>query len=123
MATPSATTTMNTTVTDAAGNTETIVGGAAFPIGVGIAPVDQEVVLTNAVFTALVVPAGAKVLRLRTNGAVSLTLKGVTGDTGFPITPGSNPLADDCYWTLGANPSIGILNGGASPVTVRCIWM
>lgn len=118
-------TVLTTTVTDTAGGTLTIANatGNTFNLGVGNAAVDQEVSLTNGVFTALTVPSGAKAVRLRLGGAVSLVLKGVTGDTGIPISPSVNPLTDDLYLTLGASPSVGILNNGASPVTIRAIWM
>lgn len=116
-------TSMTTTVTDAAGNVLNVVSSPQFNLGVGGFAVDQEVSLTNAVFTAFTVPTGAKAVRIRTNNAPSLVLKGITGDTGIPISVSATPLSDDIYLTLGATPALGILNNGASPVTVRCIWM
>lgn len=119
---PTAQTNMVTTVTDSAGNTLTMASNNTYNLGTGNAAVDQEVVLTNGVFTALTVPAGSNRVRIRTNGGVSLVLKGVTGDTGIPITLASSALADDIYLTLGPSPTLGLLNNGAAPVTIRVLW-
>ena|SRR5438445_9899757 len=114
---------LRTTVVDSAGQVLTVQSDSVFNLGVGNAAVDTEVVLTNGVFTALSVPTGSKAVRIRTSGAVSLTLKGVTGDVGVTISPATGAITDDLYLTLGTTPSIGILNGGASPVTARVIFL
>jgi len=83
----------------------------------------QTVSLTGSAFTALTVPSGAKAVMILLGTAVSLTLKGVTGDTGITIAPASAPIADAFICLpLGATPSIGIANGSASAQSVEVIW-
>jgi hypothetical protein len=75
----------------------------------------RAVSLAGSGFTALAVPTGAKAVRIWLPAtAVSLTLKGITGDTGIAITPSSNALALPVTLPLASAPSIGILNGGAT---------
>src|SRR5690349_9701292 len=110
------------TVTDATGlisNRELPV--QRFSLGVGNAPVRQEVSLTGGAFTALTVPTGAKLLQILTNGTPSLVLKGVTSDTGIALSPATGALIIDQLLTLGTSPSIGILNNGTT-ATIECIW-
>jgi phage baseplate assembly protein gpV len=84
----------------------------------------EEVSLTGSAFTALTVPTNAKKVRLIIPAAaVSLTLKGVTGDTGTTITPASNYIGGTVELTLGASPSLGILNGSATARTITAIWL
>lgn len=117
---------MRTTITDSTGQISTLLSDNTFPLGTGDAAVDTEVTIAATTFQALTVPTGAKAVRIRPGTAVSLTLKGVTGDTGIAITPASMPAGqtvfDDVYLPLGATPSIGILNGGAGSVTLRVIF-
>lgn len=87
------------------------------------APVDQEFSIPASTFQALSPPAGARLLLIRTS-APSLTLKGVTGDTGIALTPAANVLPIDIAIPLGATPSVGIANGSATTAaTVRCAWL
>lgn len=83
----------------------------------------EEVSLTGAAFTALSPPTGARaVLILPDEEAVSLSLKGVTGDTGTTMAPASNPINGPSLLFLGSSPSIGIANGG-STTTAVVIWL
>lgn len=84
----------------------------------------EEVSLAGSItFTALTVPSGAKaVLIIPPPGTTSLTAKGITGDTGTTIVPASTPILAPLFLTLGASPSLGILNAG-STVTVTIIWV
>ena len=84
----------------------------------------ETVTLTGSAFTALTVPTGSKaVLIFPADGAVSLTLKGVTGDgTGISIVPASVPINGPLFLTLGTTPSIGILNGGATS-SAEILWL
>jgi hypothetical protein len=78
----------------------------------------------SSTFTALSPPSGSKAVFIcPPSGTTSLTLKGVTGDgTGITIVPASTPILAPLFITLGASPSIGILNGG-STVSVVVIWL
>ena len=82
----------------------------------------ESVSLTGSAFTALSPPSGAKALLIDLGAAVSLTLKGVTGDTGIALEPASASLALPLFFPLGSSPSIGIANGSASTQTVICYW-
>ena len=85
----------------------------------------REIVsLPGSAFTALTVPSGAKaVLIVLEAAAVSLTLKGLTADTGTTIAPASNPINGPTFLFLGATPSIGILNGSATTRTALVVWL
>ena len=74
-------------------------------------------------FNALSPPSGSKALIILLGTATSLTLKGITSDTGVALTPASGPLGIDVIIPLGTSPSIGILNGLGSAQTVECIWL
>lgn len=121
---PIATLQLNFLVEDGAGNRDTDATRARWSCGnansLGVQR--QQVVLAGSVFTALTVPSGAKTVEIRVGSAVSLTLKGVTGDAGIAITPATNPTGCPVILPLGATPSIGILNGSASPQTVEVIF-
>lgn len=81
----------------------------------------RETVSLTASFNALSPPSGSAALFLhRVSGNVTLTLKGVTGDTGIVLqsgTLGTIPM----LIPLGTSPSIGILSDGSA--TVECIWL
>jgi len=83
----------------------------------------QTISCTGSAFTALTVPSGAQLLIILPGTAISLTLKGVTGDTGITIAPASNPIRFPLIIPLGATPSIGIANGNASAQEVELIWL
>lgn len=108
------------------------------PAGIGIAQTNQSrwtpgagtggkretVSLTGSAFTALSPPSGSKLLVIVLGAAVSLTLKGITGDSAsITLTPATNPLGLDAMIPLGATPVIGILNGVVTAQTVECIWL
>lgn len=80
----------------------------------------QEVSLTGSAFTTITVPSGARAVLIEPGSATSLTIKGVTGDTGTTIVPSSNTPGLPIFLPLGSSPSLGILNGG-STATVR-LW-
>lgn len=92
--------------------------------GPGVTPNGKRetVSLPGSTYTALTVPSGAKHLYIILGTAVSLTIKGASGDTGIPILPSSNPTGADLSTPLGASPTPGILNGSASTQTVEVIW-
>lgn len=82
----------------------------------------ETVSLTNAAFTALTVPAGAKGILLMCDASVGpMTLKGVTGDTGIVILTAVAPGVP-IMLPLGTTPSIGILNSNAAAQSVDIIW-
>ena len=84
----------------------------------------EEVTLTGSAFTALSPPTNAKKVRIiLPAAAVSLTLKGVTGDTGITLSPASNFIGGTVELTLGASPSLGILNGSATARLITVIWL
>lgn len=88
----------------------------------------ETVSLTGSTFTALSPPTGAVALLIPFDKApnttlVSLTLKGVTGDsTGIAIIPSSNSKNIPLLLPLGSSPSIGILNGG-STANIEIVWL
>jgi hypothetical protein len=83
----------------------------------------REVVsLTGAAFTALSPPTGATAVLILPGALVSLTLKGITGDAGIPVTPASGPISAPLFLTLGATPALGILNPGSTG-TVTVLWV
>jgi hypothetical protein len=81
----------------------------------------REYTIASATFQALVIPTGADYLVIFPRTATSLILKGVTGDTGVPITKASSPDGGPIVLSLGPAPSVGILNNGASSVTIEVI--
>lgn len=82
----------------------------------------ESVSLTgSSTFTALTVPSGAKGVRILLPAtATSLTLKGVTGDTGVTIVGASGYTGLPIVLPV-SSPSIGILNAG-STVTAVVEW-
>ncbi len=95
-----------------------------FVPGAGTTGKRETVVLTGSAFTALAPPSGSKLLILILGSAVSLTLKGLTGDSSsITIAPATNPPGFDLHLPLGASPVLGILNGSASIQTVEAIWI
>lgn len=82
----------------------------------------ESVSCTGSAYTALSPPAGAKAVAILPGSAVSLTLKGVTGDTGIPIAPASAPIGIPCLLPLGATPTLGIANASATAQVVTVVW-
>lgn len=85
-------------------------------------PKREIITLTASVFNALTVPTGAKGVWIDPKTATTLTVKGVTGDTGIvsvPTTANSLPI----FLPLGTSPSIGILNNVASEQVVEVTWV
>lgn len=83
----------------------------------------ETVTVSGSSFQALSVPSGAKSVIVLLGTAVSITLKGITGDTGVAMTPSSNPLGLPLILPLGASPSIGLRNADASAVSIPVIWV
>lgn len=83
----------------------------------------QPLSLAASVFTALTVPTGAKAVLLDLGQAVSLTLKGLTGDTGIVLCAATAPLGVPVVLPLGTAPSIGILNGLGSTQVIQALWL
>lgn len=82
----------------------------------------ETVSLTNAAFTALTVPAGAKGVLICCDQLLGpMTLKGVNGDAGIVILTASAPGVP-ILLPLGTTPTIGILNSNAAAQTVDIIW-
>jgi hypothetical protein len=92
--------------------------------GAGVGGVRETITLAASVFTAISVPTGSKAIIIILGSATSLTLKGATGDaTGIALCPATNPTGLDLIMPLGASPSIGILNGLASPQNIEVILL
>lgn len=65
-------------------------------------------------FQSITIFTGAKYIFIDPKGSTSLTIKGVTGDSGCPISPSSAPIDGPICLTLGSSPTLGILNGASS---------
>lgn len=82
----------------------------------------QTLSLTASTNNTITVPSGAKWVRFILGTAVSLTLKGASGDTGVALTPSSNPIGADMEMPL-SSASIVIYNGSSSAQTIEAIWL
>lgn len=91
--------------------------------GAGANGTRQQVTLTASAFTALSPPSGSKAVVLILGTATSLTLKGLTSDTGVKLTPASAALGIDVIIPLGTSPSIGIANGLGSDQIIEAIFL
>jgi hypothetical protein len=95
-----------------------------FAPGAGNVGEVTTVTLAANAFTAITVPAGAKAMLIELpTAAVSLTLKGVTGDSGISLTPATNFVGLPVLIPLGASPSVGILNGSSTEQTVTVTFL
>lgn len=88
----------------------------------------ELVTLPASTFVALAPPTGASCLviafdRPPNKGAVNLTIKGVTGDTGIKLNPPSNPKNIPLCLPLGPAPSIGIANDHSTAQTLELLWL
>ena len=83
----------------------------------------ETVTISGSSFQTLTVPTGAKAVIILLGTAVSITLKGITGDTRIANTPSSNPLGLPIILPLASGPSIGLRNGDASAVSIPVIWI
>ena len=86
-------------------------------------PKREVVSLTGSAFTALSPPSGAKAAIIDVGTSVSLTLKGLTGDSGTTVAPASSPIGLPLVVPLGATPSIGFANGSSTEQTVTVWWV
>jgi len=91
--------------------------------GAGVSGKREDVTLTASSFSAFTVPTGAKFALIDVGSAVSLTLKGVTSDTGIAICPASGPLQIPVLMPLNGTPSIGIANGANVNQVVSILWL
>lgn len=81
---------------------------------------DRTTVTLSAAFNALTVPSGAVFVRIVwVSGTGTLTLKGVTGDTG--IAMGALSATSPAIMLPVSSPSIGILASGSGSVEVT--WL
>lgn len=113
---------LRVTVTDSSGlNINRELPPTRFACASGL-PKQEVVSLTGSAFTALSPPSGAKAVVIQPGTATTLTIKGITGDTGVASVPASNPIGGDMLLYLGSSPSIGILNGG-STAAVTLLWL
>lgn len=78
--------------------------------------------LSATAFTALSPPSGARALLILPGSAVSLTLRGVSGDTGISLSPSSNPIGLPVLLPL-SSASVGIYNGSSVAQLVSLIWL
>ena len=78
--------------------------------------------LTGSSNNTITVPTGATFVRLILGTAVSLTLKGASGDTGVPLTPSSNPKGLWVDLPL-SSATIVIHNGSAGAQSIEAIWL
>jgi hypothetical protein len=83
----------------------------------------QEYTLAPAAFQALSVPSGAQGVLIDPGGAVSLTLKGVTGDTGIAVAPATLPITVPIILPLGPTAVLGIRNGAGVAQTIRVAFL
>lgn len=84
----------------------------------------REVVTISATtFQALSPPTGAAAALIYPGASVSLTLKGVTGDTGIACAPTSLPKEIPLLIPLGASPSIGVYNGHSASQSLTVVWL
>lgn len=88
-----------------------------FSPGTGL-PKEEWVTLASG-FNALTAPSGATAVTIFTEETVSLTLKGITGDTGIALTPASNVKKGFVHLPV-SSPSIGLAASGAA--TIRVLW-
>lgn len=94
-----------------------------FTVGVGANGQRQTISLTGSAFTSLTVPSGSKLVMLFLDGAISLVLKGITGDSGITLAPSTNPIGVDALIPLGASPTIGILNNSTSTQVIEICFL
>jgi hypothetical protein len=111
-------------VSDASGTREWSQPSTKFGLGVGAYEVVQDLTLTGSADTVVSVPTGAKAVFIRPGTAVSLSIKGATGDGNLlTVTPASNPIAADMFLTLGASPVLVIHNGSAATQAITLVFL
>ncbi len=82
----------------------------------------RQTVTLTAAFTALTPPTGATFVCIQmTTGTATLTLKGVTGDTGIVLNAAALLTLPICLPLVAASSSIGILSDGAA--TLDLLWL
>lgn len=84
----------------------------------------QTISLPASTFTAIPVPSGAKVVILILGGAVSLVLKGITGDSNsMTLTPATNPLGIDAMFPAGPAMVFGLLNNALVSQSIEALFL
>lgn len=107
-------------VNDGTRDVTTFVQSSSVAIAAGVGDGTMQTVAIANGFNALTVPTGAKgVLIKLVSGALTLTLKGVTGDTGIKMQSGTLSTVP-IMLPLGTTPSIGIAADGAG--TIEILW-
>ena len=99
-----------------------IVQGVTYNLPNGVLQVNS-VVFGSGTFISTTGPSGAVVCLISppAANAVQLTLKGVTGDTGIPITP-NNVTPIPFFSTAGTN-TIGLTSASAITGNVYLVWL
>ena len=109
------------TVTDAAGTTQERMDLLGSISAVFKGNGQRQPITLASGFNAITVPTGAQAVVISVlSGAVTMVLKGVTGDTGVAIQAaalGTVPLV----LPLGTTPSLGITAGGAA--VIDCLFL
>lgn len=83
--------------------------------------VEELKALTAGAFNSITVPTGTPELVVivpPTTNTQTLTLKGITGDTGVALA-----VADPTVIAFGASPAFGITVGAGSTVNVTLVWL
>ncbi len=111
---------LSAVVNDGSRNTQQFYSAPTISDVVGTNGKREDVALTAA-FTALSPPTGASAVLIKVvSGAVTLTLKGVTGDTGIKMQSAALTTIPICI-PLGSSPSIGVLSDGTAVLEV--LWL
>ncbi len=81
----------------------------------------EQVALSSG-FNALTPPTGATLCIIEpVSGAVTWTLKGVTGDTGIALAAANTLPTKHAVLPLGSSPALGITTNGAA--VARVYWL
>lgn len=81
-----------------------------------------ETIALSSGFNGFTVPTGAThVIIEPVTGAVTWTLKGVTGDTGIALAAANTLPTRTSALSLGSSPALGITTNGAA--TARLYWL
>lgn len=107
-------------INDGTRDCENLSQSASVTLATAMANGQRQPIALTAAFTALTVPSGAQgVMIVFVSGANTITLKGITGDTGIVISTAALKTFP-ILLPLGTSPSIGILSNGVGVVDV--IW-
>lgn len=115
---------LDLTVRGADGSIQAAYSPVSFRWGPTVLKRESVSLVGSSTFTALSPPTGAVLLILVPTATPTgiLTMKGVTGDTGIPIAPASLFKGFPLVLPLGASPTLGFLNAGAT-LGADCYWV